>query len=61
LYETRKAIARLKEDSGLQEVLLKPQNSFIRREQHVVISDAGFGTESRGEGKERAVCIIRAK
>lgn len=59
LHEVDKAIKTLKKNSDISELELSPQNSFIRRQQHVVISDAGFGTESRGEGDNRCVCIIR--
>lgn len=59
LEEVNLAIKKLQKNSDLQEIELAPQNSFIRRQQHVVISEAGFETESRGEGDARCVCIKR--
>lgn len=59
LKETQLAIIKIQNDRTLPEFSLAPQNSFIRRQQHVLIAEAGFETESRGEGSERCVCIIQ--
>lgn len=59
LDETRQAIAKLQANKNIPEIALTPQNSFIRREQHMIISQAGFATESRGDEQNRCVCIIR--
>lgn len=59
LKEAHLAIEKIQNDRTLPEFSLKPQNSFIRRQQHVLIAEAGFETESRGEGPERCVCIIQ--
>ena len=53
------AVKKMQNNLELTEFSLNPQNSFIRRQQHVVISEAGFETESRGEQEERCVCIVR--
>ena len=57
LNEVRKAAARFKKESTLSEMALKPQNSFIRREQHSLATELGLETESRGEGKLRTVYL----
>lgn len=59
--ETRAAIETLKKNPLLDDITLSPQNSFLRRKQHEVIADSGFLTESRGDGEERCVCIVRKK
>lgn len=59
LEEARLAMEKMKKDKDIPEISLTPQNSFVRREQHMVISQAGFGTESRGDDKTRCVCITR--
>lgn len=61
LEETKAAVEKMKQDKDILEISLKPQNSFVRREQHMIISQAGFGTESRGDDQERCVCIVRNK
>ncbi|MBM3383050.1 MAG: hypothetical protein FJY29_11485 [Betaproteobacteria bacterium] len=57
LQEVQSAIAALKQNPGRGEVALKPNNSFIRRQQHSLAVELGFDTESRGEGRERGVVI----
>jgi hypothetical protein len=59
LEEANLAMEKMKKDKDIPEISLTPQNSFVRREQHMVISQAGFGTESRGDDKTRCVCITR--
>lgn len=59
ILEVELAIKNMQKNVDLQEVSLSPQNSFIRRQQHVVISENGFETESRGEDSNRYVCIKR--
>lgn len=59
LEECKKAIETLKNNDNIHEISLSPQNSFVRRHQHTTITDAGFDTDSRGEGAYRHVCIIR--
>ncbi len=61
LDEALKAIDDLNNDSSLSEVVLKPQNSFLRRIQHKEIVDRGFFSESVGEDSERAVKVCRPK
>jgi hypothetical protein len=55
------ALKLLQTDSSLNEVVLEPQNSYYRRLQHQRAVDAGFLSDSIGEGKERAVKISRPK
>ncbi|MES2614622.1 MAG: R3H domain-containing nucleic acid-binding protein [Bdellovibrionota bacterium] len=59
LIEVSLAIKKLNENSALHEIALAPQNSFIRRQQHELICEKGFETESQGEGDGRCVCIKR--
>ncbi len=59
LLEASLAVKKMQKNKNLNEMPLAPQNSFLRRQQHVVISEGGFETESRGEGMDRHVCIIR--
>ena len=59
LEETRQAIQKMIKNKGLNEFSLTPQNSFIRRQQHELITESGFETESLGEAKNRHVCIKR--
>lgn len=46
-------------DSG-EPMSLKPMNAADRRIVHKVASDAGLGTESQGEGRDRHVVLIPA-
>jgi len=57
LNEAREAIAALQADPDLEEVALRASNSYIRRQQHTVIVDLGYASESRGEGRERAIFV----
>jgi hypothetical protein len=59
LAEAESGVDKLRQEPGLSEVLLKPQNSFLRRIQHQFIVDAGFKSESSGEAADRAVKILR--
>ncbi|BBH53919.1 R3H domain-containing nucleic acid-binding protein [Fluviispira sanaruensis] len=59
LLEANKAVQKMLKNKSIPELSLNPQNSFVRRQQHVVISEAGFDTESRGDARSRHVCIKR--
>jgi hypothetical protein len=59
LEETRQAIQKMIKNKNLPEMNLMPQNSFIRRHQHSLITESGFETESLGESRNRHVCIKR--
>lgn len=59
IEEASKGVEKMKKNPKLNELSLSPQNSFLRRQQHVVISEGGFETESRGEDENRHVCIKR--
>lgn len=59
LREVDEALGKLREDSSLQFVKLKPTNSFYRRVQHQKIVDSGFESSSVGEGADRAVQVTR--
>lgn len=61
LAEARAAMEQLKNDGSLKEVALAPANSFIRRAQHALIVEMGFDTESRGEGRDRCVHVLRGQ
>jgi hypothetical protein len=61
IAEAKAAMETLKSDKSVHEVPLAPTNSFIRRAQHAFIVEMGFETESRGEGRDRAVYVMRAK
>lgn len=62
IQEANDAMKKLKSDNGTDgHIVLKPQNSFLRRIQHKHIGDtAGFKSESVGEGKDRAIKVIRS-
>lgn len=55
--EVEHSIRILEKNSKRPGIRLKPQNSFVRREQHMVAAEKGFETESVGEGRDRAVYI----
>jgi hypothetical protein len=55
--EVEHSIRILEKNSKRPGIRLQPQNSFIRREQHMVAGEKGFATESVGEGRDRAVYI----
>ncbi len=59
LKEVEQALDSLRNDGSVQEIILKPTNSFLRRLQHQVAVDSGFKSESTGEGPDRAVKISR--
>ena len=59
LKQVEEAIETLKSSRELHEVALHPVNSYLRHMQHERIVELGFGSESRGEGKDRAVVILR--
>ena len=53
------ALQQLKDDPDMDEVFLKPMNSFYRRIQHQYAVDQGFESCSVGEGQERGVKVSR--
>ena len=55
--EVEHSIRILEKNSKRPGIRLAPQNSFVRREQHMVAAEKGFQTESVGEGRDRAVYI----
>lgn len=57
--EVATALKKLRENPSLQELNLRPANSFFRRIQHQIASDEGFTTISVGEGHNRAVKVCR--
>jgi len=59
IKEAQSAMDKLKNGSDLTEVLLRPQNSFLRRIQHKHIVDAGFKSASVGEDDSRAVKVLK--
>lgn len=59
LHEVAQAMEKMHKNANIQEIELSPQNSFIRRQQHVMISENEFETESRGDAENRCVCIKR--
>lgn len=59
MAEVDRAIESLRSDESMDEVLLKPQNSFYRRIQHQKIVDSGYHSFSVGEGPDRAVRVAR--
>ncbi|MEN9809788.1 MAG: hypothetical protein RLZZ488_1355 [Pseudomonadota bacterium] len=61
LEEVRQAITSLSKNPAMGEIQLKPNNSFIRRQQHSLAVELGFDTESRGEGRDRGVVIRTAQ
>lgn len=62
LKEVDQAAKKLISNRGLKEVLLTPQNSFIRRLQHKkALEIDGVKSSSAGEGEDRAVVLTRAR
>lgn len=59
MAEVDQALASLRDNPSMGEVVLKPTNSFYRRIQHQKIVDAGFNSASVGEGPDRAVKVAR--
>lgn len=59
MAEVDQAIDRLRQDTSVDEVTLKPTNSFYRRIQHQKIVDSGYHSVSVGEGPDRAVKVAR--
>ncbi len=57
--EAAEAISSMQKDTSLAEFTLKPTNSFYRRIQHQYVVDAGYVSNSVGEGADRAVQITR--
>ena len=61
LKEVERGIASLTADVALAEIILAPQNSFVRRLQHQRVLDRGFTSHSTGEGDLRTVVIDQKK
>ena len=59
MQEVDRAISVLVADSAVDEVTLKPTNSFYRRIQHQKAIDSGYTSFSVGEGPDRAVKVAR--
>ena len=53
------AVQKLNENSELDEYRLPPANSFYRRLQHQQIKEEGLFSKSAGEGKDRAVVVLK--
>ena len=61
LAECKSAIEEIKLNADIDQITLKPQNSYIRRLQHSETGAAGLFSLSQGEDKSRAVVIYRYK
>ncbi len=61
LHQVEQGVNTLKKNSLLKELILPPQNSFVRREQHQRVKELGFTSSSTGEEDGRAVKITRSK
>lgn len=59
IQEVLEAVAQLRSNPGMEEVRLKPTNSFYRRIQHQRAKDEGMNSISVGEGADRALTIRR--
>lgn len=59
LHVVENAIKEMQSNKDLSEIQLPPANSFFRRLQHKHIMTMGFSSESIGEGRDRAVVILR--
>ncbi|MCA2959138.1 MAG: hypothetical protein IOD12_02730 [Silvanigrellales bacterium] len=57
LDEARLAVEQLRANPSLSEIGLRPSNSFIRRQQHSLLTEMGATTESRGEGRDRCIFV----
>jgi hypothetical protein len=51
------AYEQLQANPALSEIGLRPSNSFIRRQQHSLLTELGAATESRGEGRDRCIFV----
>ncbi len=58
LDEVDEVLAKIKDQDEPINILLKPQNSYLRRVQHKKVKEAGFDSKSEGEGKLRALRIL---
>ena len=61
MAECKSAIEEIKLNPDIDFIVLKPQNSYIRRLQHSEASAAELFSLSQGEDKSRAVVIYREK
>ena len=59
LHLVESAIKEMQANLELNEIQLPPANSFYRRLQHKHVMTMGFFSESIGEGRDRAVVILR--
>lgn len=57
LEEARRAVEQLRANPSVSEIGLRPSNSFIRRQQHSLLTELGATTESRGEGRDRCIFV----
>ena len=57
LREAEDAIRQIQ--AGVPEVVLSPQNAYIRRRQHELARAANLASDSRGKESHRRVCIYR--
>lgn len=57
MKEAKESAQLMLSNKELQEVILAPQNSFLRRKQHQIIEDLGLKSSSVGEGNDRSVKI----
>jgi hypothetical protein len=61
MSDCKRAIDQLKSRPEEPCIVLRPKNSYYRRLQHNYIVEQGFYSESKGEGRDRAVVIYRDK
>jgi hypothetical protein len=59
LHVVENAIKEMQSNADLNEFQLPPANSFYRRLQHKHVMTMGFSSASVGEGRDRAVVILR--
>ena len=59
LDEAKEAIALLSAQPELAEVALRPSNSYVRRLQHSLVVELGYVSQSRGEGKDRKIFVLK--
>jgi len=57
--DVEQALQQLRGNPDVQQVRLKPANSYYRRLQHKQAVDEGFSSESVGDGADRSVMVVR--
>ncbi len=55
ILEAEQAAKRI--DSGEEKIVLRPQNSYLRRIQHQIADDHGLESSSEGQEPTRSVII----